>query len=266
MSRPYFVTVDGVDLTTHGFTVANATGVWEWADVTLAEQPIYRKPGVTLINDEPTVAVREIAISGTFVGTDEDDFEAKLLAVKQLFGVRGRKDLMLVFGNETTRQITARYVGLSGGPTGPQMAQRKVPFTFKFRALIPYYEDTTDTTLGPVAAATPVAIPLGTDVTAGTTTVAFGGSAATVTLTYKTYGGATAGTMLLTHAFVNTDSLVIDHDAATITLNGTRNDTLLTSGDFLRFDPADGDAALAHWPTIETDAGTLTVVYRRRWD
>jgi hypothetical protein len=245
--------------------VSSVTGLWDPPDVALREQAIYTQPGATLIDDEPTRPVREIGISGTFIGDDPDDLEALLLAVKQLFGVRGRKDLTLVFGNDTTTQITARYVGLGGGP---QMAQRKAPFTFKFRALTPYFEDTSDTTLGPTAANTPVAIPLGTELSVGTMSITFGGSASSVTFTYKNFAGDTIGTLTCTHAFVNADVLVVDN-AGTITLNGVRNDALLdesAGGDFIRFDPDDGDAALSHWPTIEADVGPLTVVYRRRWD
>jgi hypothetical protein len=199
------------------------------------------------------------------IGADEDDFEAKFLTIKRSFGPRGRRDLKVVFGSQTAQQIMARFLGATGGPTAPQMVQRKVPVDLHFRALDPYAIDTTDTTLT-AAAATPVAIPLGTSTCAGVTTITFSGSASSVTETYKTYGGTTRGSITLTHAFVNADVLVIDHLARSITLNGVRHEDLVTSGFFFVFDPNDGDPLLGHWPTIETNHGALSVVYRRRWE
>ena len=266
MSRSYFLTVDGTDLrTAYKFQVAQSAAPWERPVATLSEATLFEKDGAVLLSSEPAVQAADLVFDGTFLCTDADDFETQLTALRRFLGPKGTKAHTLVFGNQTSRQVSAYYMGFSGGPTGPQMVQRKVPVQLRFRALDPMDEDTSDTTLGPTAASTPVPIPLGTERCAGTVTIDFAGPAASVTITYKTFGGTTVRSMTLTHAFVALDQLVIDNDARTISLNGTRNDGLLTSGFFIRFDPNDGDAALSDWPTIETDAGTITVTYRRRW-
>lgn len=265
-TRTTFLTVDGTDLrTAYKFEIAQSPAPWERPVSTLSEATLFEKDGAVLLSSEPVVQAADLVFDGTFLCTDADDFETQLTALRRFLGPKGTALHTLVFGNQTSRQVSAYYMGFSGGPTGPQMVQSKVAVQLRFRALDPYDKDTSDTTLGPTAANTPVSIPLGTERCAGTVTIAFSGSAASVTITYKTYGGTTVRSMTLTHAFVNTDSLVIDNDARTISLNGTRNDALLTAGFFIRFDPNDGDGSLSHWPTIETTAGTITVTYRRRW-
>lgn len=266
MTRPYFVTVDGVDLKTLSFEVKSATGLWDDPLATLPEQAVYQVEGAVITDDEPVVPARDVVVSGTILGSDADDFETKRIALKRALGPKGVKDRTLVFGNQTAQQITARYMGMTGGPTDPQMLQQRVPVDLHFRCVDPALEDTTDTTLASAAAGVARAIPMGTERCYGVTTITFGGSAASATLTYKNHSGSTIATMTMTHAFVNTDVLVIDHKARSVTLNGTRNDGLLSAGFFIRFDPADaGDASLAQWPTFETDQGTLSITYRRRW-
>jgi len=265
MTRPYFAALDGVDLKTHGFDVSSATGPWESGLVTLQEQAIAERDGAVLTNSIPVSSPRDVVLSGIVIGDDEDDFEAIFLDLKRFLGPRGRRDRTLVFGNLTAQQLTVRFMGISGGPTGPQMVQRKVPLDLHFRALDPYAIDTTDTTLT-AAANTPLAIPLGTATCAGVTTITFSASAASVTVTYKTYAGATIGSITLTDAFVTGDVLVIDHQARTITVNGVPHVDLVTGGFFIVFDPSDGDPLLSHWPTIETNHGSVSLVYRRRWE
>lgn len=267
--RPYFVKVggaSGVDLKSLGVEVGEAEGLWASPTVTLDEQSVYRRAGAVLMDDEPATVVRELALHTTVMAADPDDFEAKLLAAKRLFGPVGRKDHLLVFGHQTSKQITARYVGLSDGPTGPQMAQSKVPVTFRFRSLDPYFVDVTPTTLGPVAANTPLPIPLGTGLSTPSITVTFAGSFSSVTITYKSSAGATLAHLVFTHAFVSGDVLVSNHAGPSVSLNGVRNESLYTSGEFFRLSPLDGVPATPAWGTIETNHGTLTVDYRSTWE
>lgn len=266
MSRDYYLKVDSVDLRpSFGFVVSQSAAPWERPLAALNEQPIFEKDGVTLMTSEPSVAGADLLFDGAILGADADDFETKFTALRRFLGPKGRKVHTLVFGNQTARQVSAYYLGASGGPTGPQMVQQRVPVQLHFRALDPYDQDTSDTTLGPTSASTPVSVPLGFELSYGTITIDFGGSAASVTVTYKHYDGTTKGSMTFTHAFVNADQLVIDLEARTISLNGTRDETLLTSGFFFRFNPVDGDPTLSHWPTVETNAGTITLTYRRRY-
>lgn len=263
--RPYFVTVNGTDLKTKGFTVREATGLWESVQLTLQEQAVYRKAGAVLLDDEPIAVVRDLAIAGTYRGTDADNAETKLLGMKRLLGPLGRRNHVLVFGNLTAQQITARYMGMSDGPTGPQMEQRTIPMTLHFRSLDPYFVDVTATTLS-AAEGVPVDVPMGTGLSEGVSTITFAGSAASTTRTYKSNTGATLGTTTLTHAFVNADVVVINDAERTISLNGVRNEGLLSNGDFIRMSPDDGDPSTSDWATLEVNHGALSHVYRRTWE
>src|SRR5689334_19581051 len=144
--RPYFLTANGVDLKTLDFVTRESPAPWDSGLATLQEQAIFQRDGVVLADDEPINAARDVVISGAIVGTDADDFESKLLTIRRFFGPRGTKDHLLVFGNQTAQQLRARFVGTSGGPTSPQMLQRRVPLDLHFRALDPFATDTTDST------------------------------------------------------------------------------------------------------------------------
>ena len=267
MSDPaFFLEIDGVDIEAEfGFVASSVDGLWNAPPVTLNEQAIYQREGTILLDDEPTTPPRDLVVPGVIVGVDQGDFETKWLALKRFLGPRGTVDHTLVFGNQNAQQITARYMGNAQGPLSPQMRQRKVVVELHFHANDPVLMDAADQTVSEAVAGTPAPIPLGTERSRGKTQSTLAGSAASLTFTYKHYDGTPLGSLTLTHAFVASDVVVVDHDEMTITLNGVAANDLLSNGDFFRFDPRNGDARLAHWPTVEVDHGELLVTYRRRW-
>jgi Siphovirus-type tail component, C-terminal domain/Phage tail protein RIFT-related domain len=265
MANPtFFVEVDAVDLATYGFRASGVSGLWDSPIVTLTEQAMYQREGVQLMDDEPTTPPVDIVVTGTIIGDDQGDFESLRLALLRFLGPRGAFDRTLVFGNQPDRQYTARFMGSPATPTPPVMIQGRVSTDLRFRVLDALAQDTTDQVVT-AAAATPAPIPLGTERCRGTTSTTLSGSASSVTFTYKHHDGTTLGSITVTHAFVTSDVVAVDHDNMLILVNGTPHAEYLSDGSFFRFDPLDGDASASEWPTVQVDHGALTVTYRRRW-
>jgi hypothetical protein len=257
--------IDDVDMdAVYGLKFGTVTGLWDAPVVTLTEQAIYQREGVELMDDEPTTPAVDFVVTATIVGSDQGDFESQLRAAKVFLGPRGAVDHALVFGNRPDQQWIARFMGAVASPAPPVMIQRKVPVELHFRALSALAEDTTDQVVT-AAEATPAPIPLGTERCRGTTSTTLSGSVSSVTFTYKNHAGTPIGSITVTHPFVNADVVAVDHDDLSIWVNGDRHDEYLSDGSFFRFDPRDGNASAAEWPTVEVDHGALTVTYRRKW-
>jgi len=86
-----------------------------------------------------------------------------------------------------------------------------------------------------------------------------------IELDLYTYDSAIVTSMHLSGTLGSGDTLVVDCDAMTITKNGVNALALLTSGDFMKLDPALGNFALSHWPQIAMTGTAGTVAYRKAW-
>jgi hypothetical protein len=117
---------------------------------------------------------------------------------------------------------------------------------------------------------TPRAIPLGTAPSGGTLYL-MGSMSGTVTVTYASHTGETAGTLALTGTLAADEYLEVDFSERTITKvsnAGVRDETAYSfksAGNWFPFDPAHGVRSTAAWPSIAVSSGTAVLIYRKAW-
>lgn len=254
----FWVKANGVDLATLGWKPTNLGGAWNPPIETYPEVKIPGRHGASRTALEPSLESIDDVIEGELVFATESAFEAGVDAFKR--ATRG--DLTVIVGNQETRQRTGYRKRLVITPnTGEAITSAKVSMTVHFEDPV-FYETTPTTVTGAVS--TDLALAQGDYKTWGVVTVT--SATSPFTLTYKHYDGTTKGSITIAAS----GTVVVDMLERTITDDGVRNDGARTAGDFFAFDPADGDFALAHWPTLRTSAGSLSaggggIVYRKAW-
>ncbi len=252
--------VDGVDNATLKLRIASLPKNWSTPSISFPETTLPFVPGVVATSNVPKLAPMDYPIRGNIISANASGFETDVDALKYAYA--SGAGVALIPGNQPNRQRIGFLADMDIQPY-PSLAEAK--FEAVLRCRDPLWYATTNTTPSG-AAATDIACALGTWTSLPVVTITFSGSAASTTLTYKTYGGATVGDpLVITHAFVNTDVLVVDMKLRTITLNGVRHDEYLSGGDFIELNPRDGVPSLAHWPTLRASAGAVAIAYPQRF-
>ncbi len=256
----FLIKINTIDLQSYGFSPAVLEGNWDSPAQSFPEVNMPTREGTVRTTVDPVIEPLDFTVNGELGQSTQQNFEDYLDKFKYLVG---SGDLTIIVGNQETRQ----RVGALKGPVhvAPYLADtRAAPIRFVVHCENPVAYATSATTVtGSVS--TDLALAMGTRRTFGVVTVAFSGGASSTTLTYKNYAGTTVATIVITHAFVNTDSLVVDMANRRVTLNGVRHDEYVTSGDFFAFSPYDGDYLLSHWPTLRSSAGSLSIVYTKAY-
>jgi hypothetical protein len=257
------IKLNAVDLATYGVGIVAFPKNWESPSMSFDEVAMPLRRGTRRTSNRRNIDPLDYAIQFEISAATETDFEAYCDALRYLFSF---DPLQIIGGNQPDRQRTGALKGAL--EIGPKMATADGVTTASCSATIHcedpvWYSTVLSTPSG--AAASDVSCPLGTQLVWPITTVTFSGSAASTTLTYKHYDGTPLGSLELTHAFVNTDVVSVDHNLMAVTLNGARKDSLITNGDFFALDPRDGSYPLSHWPKVRSSAGALALSYARAW-
>ncbi len=260
----WILKANGVDLATIGVFVVAMDGNWDSPGESFDEVSIPLRNGTRRTGTRPKVDSLDYTLTLFIGAATESAFETACDSLKYLLS----QELTIIGGNQPDRQRTGRKKGqvkirpnLAGGDG---VVDGIATVTIHCEDPVQY---ATTVTTESASSGTDHPCPLGTRFVFPTTTITFTGSASSVTLTYKNYAGTTIGTpMVLTHAFVNADVLVVDHNLMTAALNGSRDDRLITAGDFIALDPRDGDPSLSHWPTVRTSAGNIAIAYRKAFE
>lgn len=219
------------------------------------------RPGALKAVSEAREEILELRITGAVEGSSVSDARAKLDAIKALLTAA---PIRVITPDAVTRFVLADLGQVTPDPYGPSFRQRKLPIEIVLTAHDPYRYDLVDTA-GSGGAVVRIACPLGTGLVRPLLTIA--GPATNPVLTLRDWAGTSVALMTFgATTLVAGDNLVIDCSAGSIAKNGSALMSALTAGDFFRLDPlAIADRDKARWPTVETNAGTLTVRYQRTW-
>lgn len=246
----FALTVNGVDVTSFGLYLEELRGNWDAPTETFDEAIIPGMDGTIATTLEPTVEPRDFVVVGNLTAANPSAFETAIDALKLALS---SAPLLLIAGNQTARQRTGVYTGMTT-VINPSAASARVEIRMRCRNPFAYATSTTTVTGG---ASTDVVAAQGTYRAWPVITVT---SATNPTITYKNSAGATVHTLSIT----GSGTIVIDCALKTVTVAGTRDDNALTTGDFFALDPRDGVYGVSS-PTVRTSSGSLSATYRKAY-
>jgi phage-related protein len=244
--------IDGVDVADYGLAVSELRGNWDGPQKSFdeVEIPGHEGPVATILT--PTVAALDFVVVGIIQSSSPSQYESDLDALKFILY---RAPVTLIAGNITTRQRTGIVLGTPVTMPFPSMAGGRIEIRVRCRDPFAYAATPTTVT---GSANTDVEMPLGTHTSLPVITLT---TATNPVVTLKNSAGATIGGFTL----AGTGTFVIDCANQTVSLGGTRDDSLMTAGDYFALDPHDGVPATTDWPTIRTSSGSLSVTYTERY-
>jgi len=243
-----------------GLIVGSISGWRDIPDRQTPTAPVPPRAGATKLSiarEQP----RQLAISGTLIGTSKADLQAK--ADTLALAIQGELT-KLAMPDGMGRHIYARAERGSYPVIPSQLTPtaRKYPIELRFTADNPYFLSDSATSV-----ASGVAMPLGTAHVRPLLTLT-AAAVTGVTFTLRDNTTATVATMAFPQlTLISADILIVDCDLMTAKLNGANALALLSSAsDFFKVDPfAHANYGSASWPSITVNTGTLTVAYRKRW-
>lgn len=250
--------IAGVDVSSYGLQVSALPDNWDTPTVSFDEAALPGQDGTVATANEPTIEAKDYSIVARLIGATSSAFETALDTLKLAVAGNSSAVVAMKAGNQTTRERSGVCKNVRV-VMDPDVLAATVTILMRCRNPV-NYEDSTTTVTG--STATDLACALGTFRVRPVSTITSPSSP--LVLTYKNYGGTTVQTLTLTFAGSPT-TVVVDHSAMTITVDGTRHDSYLTAGDFIRLDPRDGDYALSHWPTLRVSSGTPSHSYAKAW-
>jgi phage-related protein len=226
---------------------------------------VLRRGGAIAL-DDPRDQPRSVTLRGTVTGTTVQDARDKADALK--LALRKNSGAQITFDDLLTRFINARVQSVKVPPFGPSMIQRKLSVEVTLTVLDPYSYDITQTVT--TLDNTVRRLQLGTGPSLPIITIA--GATVNPVLTFFKYDGTILGTMNITFTGISSDTLVINCDSKTVTLNGVNRLDLLTTGDFFRMEPLTSQLGLGvaagdrPYITASADAATSrTTAFNRAW-
>lgn len=252
------LSVNGIDLTTYGFTINTTDGVFDGGVRTLIAVPVAGSAGIMVTGGIESPRVVELSGSLTSAAKTVAGRLANEDAFKDL--VRGglvrltRDD-----GSTTVRTITGHVERLGLTTIGHPVAPTDLRVTLRLACLESYWQAVEPSSR--VLGATRATLVLGT--APSTPIIRIMGSATNPVVTYRDAGGTAQRTITLTITLAaTTDWIDLDMRTRKITkyLSGVVTNgytTMSTTSNFpFAFDPQDGDFFTSAWPTLEVSAGT----------
>lgn len=252
---PTTLTIDSYDTRALGFIVE----AWPNArDVVTQDVPAVAAAGIdglTATDLRARAGERRFTTRGTLMASSLATLQANYRALQfKAFG--GPRVLTLV--DDTTKRITAWGAGLTFEYLGPDAGTEVASVELQWRALDPWWESTSTTTV----ALTNVAAACALGTTEAWPVITFDQNA---TLTYKNAGGSTLYTLQIT-GISGGQTVTVDMRTRTVTHSSSGvTPSLRAGGRFFPLSPYDGDYPTASWPTLQLSTGTGTAVYRKRW-
>lgn len=255
----FVLKVDTVDNASMNLIIDKLPKNWSTPSISFSEVALPGVAGVVATSNVPKLAAMDYPISGNISCTSASNLETAVDNLKYAYA--SGSGVALLPGNQPNRQRIGFLSDMDITPY-PTLAQAK--FDAVLRCRDPLWYATSNTTPSG-SSGTDIACALGTWTSLPVVTTTLSGSASSLVFTYKSYAGATLGSLTLTHAFVNADVVAVDMKLRTVTVNGTRHEDYITAGDFFELNPRHGDRALSHWPTIAVSAGAVTIAYPQRF-
>lgn len=259
MSRvPYIpttLTVAGYDTRALGLVLDRVPGVRDVVSLDVPAVAVAGIDGMAATDTTARAGERRFSLAGTLIASSTANLQANYRALHYRAAGAAR---VLTLVDDTTRDITAWLTGISFEYLGPQLGGEQARVEMSWRALDPYWESTSDTTVNLTNVA--AACALGTVASWPIITVD-----QSCTITYKNSGGTTLYTIVIT-GVTGAQTAAIDMRTRTIThsVSGV-TPSLRTSGRFFPLSPYDGDYTASSWPTLTLSTGTGTAVYPKRW-
>jgi phage-related protein len=254
--------VNEFDTSRLGLQIEEVQGWPDGVAMNVRTTPVAGRLGGLILPPEPDGAPRTLSIRGVIRCASL----AELLTNRDLLKDRlSNGTLEVRFIDRPDRVAFARLREFRSPRIGPQFANKGAFAEIEFLCADPLVYAVN---APPIAFDTDrAAVPLGTAVVAPVIRIM--GAATNPVITYRNHAGLAVQTMGFTITLAATDFLEIDCELATVTksVSGvvTSVNSVLSSGDFLRFDPTHGNYASSVWPTIETNGGTGEAIYRRAW-
>lgn len=253
------VVINEQDLAAFGFIAESVTGVLDAPSVSYPTTKVPGRAGVVRLAIEPEMAPREIRLVGTLEATEPGTVDLMVGRLKQWL----RGDLELRTGYDLTKVYRAVCTSVVATTLDPQHLSWYAPMTLTFTCDDPRAYGAEAQVIGFAGTRTP--LPLGT--APSEPIIRIMGPATDPILTYRAANGAVLATHGFTIGLTTTDYLGLSTASATARVSrlGTETNAIATeaSGDFLIFDPADGDPSAGAWPTIEVSSGTGEAIYQR---
>lgn len=238
-----------------------------WLDAPSARDRVTQLPkraGDIILAPEAETAPRALVVSGVVKRTSIAACLAGIAELKERC-YAGTNEVRFVDDPERVVYARTERVELTG--IAPQFVNPYQRVRIALMCPDPLIYGRTPTVVGIPLATTRVALPLGTAMSAPTIRVM--GPATNPVLSIRRPDGTVVQTMGFTLSLLADDYLEIDCELfrATKYAAGVASNVinLWTSGDWLTFDPQDGAAASAIWPTIEVSAGSGEALYRKAY-
>lgn len=242
--------INSVNARAYGFVLSEPPG---WLDA-----PPAQTPSATILQRGPivvggqTVQARRVTLRGYVRGNSAADARTKLDSLKLALSY---PPVQVVFDDSASRYHSLHLENLTAPPL-PQGAFLAIDLRVEalLVAYSPYAIDVDATTVAGVAA-----LPLGTGPVRPVVTL--NGATNPVTHSLRDKDNNVVGSMVIAAA----GTVVVDHDAKTITVDGVLDLNALTSGDFFVIDPADPKFQGAGPSITSSGATSHSVTYRRTW-
>ena len=241
--------INSVNARTFGFTLSEPPG---WLDA-----PSLQTPSVQVIQRGPialpqTVQARRVTLRGWVRGSSASDARSKLDSLKLALSFPPVK---IVFDDTSTRYHSLHLEGFSTPPLqqGAFLA-KDLRVEAQLTAYLPYAFDNSETTVAGTSA-----LPMGTGPVRPVVTLS--GATSPVTHNLRDKDNNVVTSMVIAAA----GTIIVDHDAKTITDDGVLNLNALTSGDFFVIDPADPKFQGAGPSITSSGASSHSTTFRKTW-
>lgn len=253
--------INGITAATLNVELSEAPGTLVGFGREIPSTPINLRDGEVRTTARLADAARELQLVGVVKGTSAAVLRTRM---DTLVAALTPSSALLILDDQPGRRHVVTCTRLQVQPIGPQFVALQAAFAATFKALTPFAEDVTATTVSGITT-TPVALPLGTGIVRPVITIT--GAATNPILTLRNSSGVTIGTMNFTGLSLGAGiPLVIDCEALTVKNNGTPAPAALAAGDFFALDvAAQGVYASSAWPTLACSSGTAVASYRRTW-
>jgi hypothetical protein len=266
MSETFIVTVDGVDLSTLGFTVASMPG---WSSAPQVARRVVYPTGVSagMVSPVAEYGPRVLTLSGFIDGATAT---ARRATLRGIYSHLSRGLQKITFGDSPSQYIGGFLQGVPVSPYGPALEflpNAATLVTFEFLCPDGAFYDTSATVVG--LSNTPAAILTGTHPTGAGGVFQVNGSATNPILRLRNSAGDVVGEMVFTVTLSSGHWLRIYPDLeAVVHFNGTVEQNgagFLTGGAFFRVSPEFGVFRSSQWPTVQVTSGTGTYTFERKW-
>lgn len=252
---PNTVSIDGYALNGLGWVAQSLPGFRDLVTQEDALVTVAGLEGAALGDQTPAVGVRDFTLTGVMGAASSSTLRAnyRTLQYKAAGG-----DRVLIVVDDTARRITARLRSIEFRYLGRDLDTDLAQVTMQWRAIKPFWEDVSATTVNLTNVA--AACAMGTAPVWPVVTVN-----QSCTVTYKNAAGTTIYSVTIT-GVTGVQTAVLDMETRTLThsVSGV-TPSLRTAGRYFPLSPYDGDYAASSWPTLTLSTGTGTAVYRKKW-